>query len=90
MKIFESSRLTKGNRLFPSRIEIDNNSVSIIFPSLLKSKSETINFNQLSSVKFEMNAIWFSKIIFETTGGGRIFIEGFTKSEIKEIKEIIY
>ena len=89
MKIYTASRLTDGNRIFPTRIIIDDSTVTFKIPSLFSGKETTIPFTRISSVNIDCPFIGFSTIIIETTGEGQILARGFTKSEVLEIKELI-
>ena len=89
MKIYTASRLTDGNRIFPTRIIIDDSTVTFKIPSLFSGKETTIPFTRISSVNIDCPFIGFSTIIIETTGEGQILARGFTKSEVLEMKELI-
>ena len=89
MKIYTASRLTDGNRIFPTRIIIDDSTVTFKIPSLFSGKETTIPFSRISSVNIDSPFIGFSTIIIETTGEGQIIAKGFTQSEVIEMKELI-
>ncbi len=89
MKIYTASRLTDGNRIFPTRIIIDDSTVTFKIPSLFSGKETTIPFSRISSVNIDCPFIGFSTIIIETTGEGQIIAKGFTKSEVLKMKELI-
>lgn len=86
---FEASRLSEGNKIFPCKIEFDNTTVTITIPGLFSGKSQTIAFEQISSVRVEVPLAGYSKIIFETTGLGRVLAHGFTKGEVNEMKDLV-
>jgi hypothetical protein len=89
MKTYTASRLTNGNRIFPSRIIIDDSSVTLKIPRLFSGNETTIPFTRISSVNIDSPFVGFSTIIIETTGEGQIIARGFTKSEVVEMKELI-
>ena len=89
MDEFTASRLTEGNRVFPSKIVIDNIGVTLKDPGLFSGKEKTIPFNRISAVDYETPFIGYSTIIIETTGEGQIKLHGFTKSEVKKMKNLI-
>ena len=89
MKTYTASRLTNGNRIFPSRIIIDDAYVTFKIPSLFSGNETTIPFTRISSVNIDSPFVGFSTIIIETTGEGQILAKGFTKSEVEEMKELI-
>lgn len=89
MQIFVASRLTAGNKLFPSKITIDELGVTFKDPGLFSAKEKTIPFTKISSVDTDCPFFGYSTIIIETTGEGRIRAHGFTKAEVVEMKESI-
>lgn len=89
MEKFTASRLTAGNKIFPSVITIDELGVTIKIPSLFSGSEKTIPFSRISSVNIDCPFIGFSTIIIETTGEGAIRAHGFTKKEVLRMKEFI-
>lgn len=89
MTTYTASRLTEGNRFFPSKIIIDNVGVTLKDPSLFSGKEKTIPFSKISSVDIDCPFVGYSSIIIETTGEGTIAAHGFTKKEVKQMKEFI-
>lgn len=89
METFIASRLTEGNRIFPSRIIIDKLGITLKVPGFFSGNEKTIPFNRISSVDIDCPFIGFSTIIIETTGEGEIRAHGFTKDEVKRMKKII-
>ena len=89
METFVASRLTGGNRVFPSKIIIDNQGVTVKDPGLFSGKEKTIPYSRVASVDIDCPFVGYSTIIIETTGDGRIRTNGFTKSEVKTMKELI-
>jgi uncharacterized membrane protein YdbT with pleckstrin-like domain len=86
---FITSRLSEGNKVFPTKIIIDNQGVTVEVPGVFSKKEETIPFTKISSVKADCPFIGFSTLIIETTGNGRVSTCGFTKDEVKRMKELI-
>ena len=89
METFIASRLTEGNRIFPSRIIIDKLGITLKVPGFFSGNEKTIPFNRISSVDIDCPFIGYSTIIIETTGEGEIRAHGFTKDELKRMKKII-
>jgi uncharacterized membrane protein YdbT with pleckstrin-like domain len=89
MQTFTASRLTSGNRVFPSKIIIDNIGVTLHDPGLFSGKEKTIPFTRISSVNIESPFVGFSTIVIETTGEGQIRLNGFRKNEVIEMKSLI-
>jgi len=50
MEIFIASRLTTGNKVFPSQIIVDQDSVTLKIPGLFSGNEKTIPFTRISSV----------------------------------------
>lgn len=89
MEQFTASRLSSGNKIFPARIIIDNNKVTLKLPGFFSGKETSIPFSGISSVDIECPFIGYSNIIIETTGEGAINASGFTKSDVMEMKNLI-
>ncbi|MDB5225989.1 MAG: hypothetical protein JWN78_182 [Bacteroidota bacterium] len=86
---YTASRLTEGNKIFPSKIILDDNGVTFRVPSFFSGKETTIPYSRISSVNVESPFIGFSTIIIETTGEGNISVHGFSKEEVKAMKEFL-
>jgi uncharacterized membrane protein YdbT with pleckstrin-like domain len=89
MKKYIASRLVNGNRLFPTQIIINDLGVTVKIPSLFSGKEQTIPFSRISSVNIDCPFVGYSTIVIETTGEGQISANGFLKSEVIEMKELI-
>jgi len=89
MEIFIASRFTAGNKLFPAEVIIDQDGVTLKIPGLFSGNEKTIPYTRISSVNISCPFIGFSTINIETTGEGSIQAHGFSKSEVKRIKELI-
>jgi uncharacterized membrane protein YdbT with pleckstrin-like domain len=89
METFIASRLTSGNRIFRSKITIDEHGVTLNDPALFKRKEQTIPFDRISAVKIVCPFVGFSAISIETTGEGKIISQGFTSYKVKRMKKLI-
>ena len=89
METFIASRLTSGNRVFRSKISIDELGVTLKDPGLFRGKENTIPFISISSVDIDCPLIGFSTINIETNGEERISLHGFTAKNVKRMKELI-
>ena len=89
MEKFIASRLTAGNRVFPTEISIDQDGVTLKIPGLFSGNEKTIPYTRISSVNIDCPLLGFSTIHIETTGDGSINAQGFRKSEVTRIKELI-
>ena len=89
METFIATRLTEGNRVFPSQIIIDQQGVTLKVPSLFSGNEKTIPFSRISSVDIDSPLVGYSTIIINTTGEGNIRAHGFTKAEVMRMKAMI-
>lgn len=90
MKIYQASKLAAGvSKLFPHKIIIGDSSVTISEPGLFGTKEKTIPFSKIASVNIDSPLIGFSTITIETTGNDSLTINGFTKDEVREMKQTI-
>lgn len=90
MKVYQASKLAAGvSKLFPHKIKITDSSVTIIEPGLFSNKEKTIPFSKIASVNIDSPLIGFSTITIETTGNDSLTINGFTKDEVRELKQTI-
>ena len=89
METFIASRLTSGNKIFPSEIMIGQQGVTLKIPGLFSGNEKTIPFSRISSVDIVCPFIGYSTIIIGTTGEGSIQAHGFSKSQVVRIKELI-
>ena len=90
MKVYQASKLAAGvSKLFPHKITITDNSVTITEPGLFSNKEKTIPFSKIASVNINSPLVGFSTITIETTGNDSLTINGFTKDEVREMKQTI-
>jgi Short C-terminal domain len=83
---FTASRLSEGNKIFPSEIYLDQNGITINIPGLFSGETKQFDFNHIASVEIDTPLIGYSTItIF--AGGTKMSAHGFTKAEAKEIKK---
>ena len=85
---FSASRLTRGNRIFPTRIEVSPDRVARIKPRLVGSTEESI---AISNVAVQISTgLLFSDIRIDSTGGSNpIESHGHTKGDARRIRELI-
>ncbi len=86
---YTASRLSEGNKLFPAKITITENGVTLKIPGFLSGSEQSIPFDTISSVDIETPFIGFSTIKIYSTGWDDIIASGFTKAEVKEMKNAI-
>ncbi|MGD0279694.1 MAG: hypothetical protein ABSC11_10350 [Smithella sp.] len=88
-RVFIASRLTEGNRLFPVRIEVNQNRVTRIKPRLFGSNEESIPIPKVASVNIQTGILW-SNIRIDSTGGGNpIVSHGHSKEDARAIRDLI-
>ncbi len=85
---FTASRLSSGNKMFPTEIYLESTGLTIKIPGLFKGESKQFDFDHIASVEIDTPMIGFSTIsIF--AGGTQMTATGFTKDEVKQIKKAI-
>lgn len=83
---FTASRLSAGNKIFPSEIYLELTGITIKVPGLFSGETKQFDFNHIASVEIDTPLIGYSSItIF--AGGTMMSANGFTKAEVKQIKE---
>lgn len=88
-EVFKASRWTKGNRLFPTVIEISDQSVVRRKRSWFTVNEMSIHLSRVASVRIETGMFW-SDVLIESTGGtDPLESHGHTKAEARRIKELI-
>jgi hypothetical protein len=87
--VFKASRLTDGNRLFPTQVVITATSVTLHHAQWIGRLEESIHIAHVASVKIDTN-LMFSDVLIETTGGHHpIKCHGHTKGDAVKIKQLI-
>jgi len=89
-RTFTASRLTSGNAIFPTRIEITPESVARIKPRWIGGSEDSIPINKIASVSISTGLI-FSSIRIESTGGATpIVSDGHYKGDALAIRDLIH
>ncbi len=87
--LFKASRWTRGNHLFPRRIQVTREHVACIKPRLIGSVEESIGISQVASVSIQAGLLW-STIRIESSGGSDpIVSHGHWKSDARQIRNLI-
>ena len=86
-KIYQASRISEGNRLFPAEIHILETEIMLKLPGFFSGKSRHIVYQQIEGVNIDTPMIGYSTITF-VVGGEEIVGHGFTQGEAEEIKHI--
>jgi len=87
--VFLASRLSRGNRLFPTQVKITPTSVVHFTPQWFGQLEQSINIAHVASVKVDTDML-FANVCIETTGGhNAIHCRGHRKGDAMEIKQLI-
>ena len=88
-EIFQASRWTKGNFLFPTRIEVTDKAVIRRKRSWFSVDEISISIHKVASVHIKTGILW-SDILIESSGGSDpLKSHGHTKGDARHIKELI-
>ena len=87
--VFVASRLSRGNRLFPTQVKITPTSVVHFTPQWFGQLEQSINIAHVASVKVDTDLL-FAHVCIETTGGhNAIHCRGHRKGDAMEMKQLI-
>lgn len=88
-EVFRASRLTSGNRLFPTQVRITPTSVVHFTPQWVGKLEHSIHMAHVASVSIDTQML-FSDVYIETTGGARpIHCRGHHKADAIRMKQLI-
>lgn len=87
--VFRASRLSRGNRLFPTQVLITPTSVVHYTPELVGRREQSIHMAHVASVSINTNLL-FSDVIIETSGGASpVRCHGHRKKDAVRMKALI-
>jgi hypothetical protein len=87
--VFRASRLSAGNHLFPTQVQISPTSVVQYKPRWIGKEEESIHMAHLASVKIDTQLL-LSDVLIETTGGSSpIRCHGHRKGDAVRMKTLI-
>src|SRR5215475_1851905 len=87
--VFRASRLSAGNRLFPTQVLVTPTSVVQYTPRWIGKREETIHMAHVASVRIETGAV-LSNVVIETSGGtDPVLCHGHRKRDATAIKNLI-
>jgi hypothetical protein len=87
--VFVASRLSPGNRMFPTQVKLTPTSVVHHTPQWIGRLEQSINIAHVASVKVDTNLL-FADVCIETTGGhNAIHCRGHHKGDAIAMKELI-
>lgn len=88
-EVFQASRWTKGNLLFPTIIEVSDKAVTRRKRSWFSQDEMSITVSKVASVHIKTGMIW-STILIESSGGSDpMSSHGHSKADAKRIKELV-
>jgi hypothetical protein len=88
-EIFRASRLSRGNRLFPTQVLITPTSVIHFTPEFVGRREQSIHLAHVASVSINTNFM-FSDVIIETSGGATpVRCYGHRKGDAARMKALI-
>jgi hypothetical protein len=86
---FRASRLSAGNRVFPTQVLITPSSVVHLRPQWIGKLEHSIHIAHIASVRIETNLL-FSNVYIETTGGtSAVSCSGHYKGDAVRMKQLI-
>jgi len=87
--VFRASRLSSGNRLFPTQVLITPTAVVQYTARWFGRREETIHMAHIASVKIE-TGVMLSDVLIETSGGSDpIACHGHRKADAGRMKDLI-
>jgi hypothetical protein len=87
--VFRASRLSAGNRLFPTQVLVTATSVVQYTPRWVGRREETIHMAHIASVKID-TGLMFSDVLIETSGGtDPVICHGHRKGDAVRMKNLI-
>ena len=87
--VFRASRLSRGNRLFPTQVAIAPSSITLYKPQWIGRLEESIHMAHISSIRIDTHLV-FADVYIETSGGqDPIVCHGHTKGDVVEMRKLI-
>jgi hypothetical protein len=87
--VFVASRWTKGNRIFPVRIEVSAARVTRIKPKLFGANEESIAIPKVASVNIQTGLLWSDIRIDSSGGSSPIVSHGHRRDDAQAIRALI-
>ena len=85
---FKASRLSEGNKVFPTEITLEENSVEVKVPGLFSGDSKFLNYQDITAIEVDTPMIGFCTLRLYLNGN-KIEVHGFSKADVKEIRRLI-
>jgi hypothetical protein len=88
-EVFRASRLSRGNRLFPTQVSVTPASVIHYTPHWIGAHEHSIHMAHIASVRVDSTML-FANVFIETTGGtDGIRCTGHRKADADRMKHLI-
>ena len=88
-QVFQASRWSRGNRIFPAQVVISPASLTLYHPQWIGKLEESIHMAHVASIKIDTH-LMFSDVFIETSGGhDPIVCHGHVKGDAVEMKRLI-
>ena len=88
-EIFKASRWTRGNRIFPTVIEINDMAIIRHKRSWFRKDEISISLSKVASVHIKTGFIW-SDVLIESSGGSDpLTSHGHSKGDARRIRELV-
>ena len=88
-QLFRASRLSQGNRIFPTQVLITPTSVVHFTPQWIGKLEHSIHIAHVASVRIDTNLL-FSDVFIETSGGvSPVSCHGHSKKDAVLMKQLI-
>ena len=90
LHVFKASRLTAGNLVFPTRIEVGPHHVARIKPRWFGRDEATVAMHKVASVTIRRGMVWADIRIDSSGGTSPLESHGHTKGDADRIRELIH
>ncbi len=88
-EIFKASRLTKGNHLFRTVIEVNDEAVVRRKRRWFTLNEISVHLSKVASVRIDTGMVWADILIESSGGSDPLESHGHRKADAKRIKELI-
>jgi hypothetical protein len=86
---FRTSRLTRGNLVFPTVLEVSDRHVTRIKPSFTRRVEESISLRQVSSVSVSQGVMFADVVVHSAGGTDPLRSHGHTNADASRLKTLI-
>jgi hypothetical protein len=87
--VFQTSRWSRGNHLFPTQVAVTPTTIVQYTPQWFGRREQSIHMAHVASVEIDTN-LFFSNVVIETSGGSDpVRCHGHRKRDAVEMKRLI-